>query len=122
MKDLKFRAWDEFNGQYWHSQNFHKLSLFFDRMEALIDGENELIFERYTGLIDSDTKEEIYENDIILYDNRLGIIKWTSHGFNGVYTNGDGSWDDEWEDGISHYGKIYKRGNIHQNMNLLDED
>jgi len=124
-REIKFRGWFQgINGQeYWAYGYLVKQA---NGNWELTDGETFWTVDnvgQYTGLIDSKTKEPIYEDDIILYDNRLGVIKWTGHGFNGVYTNGDGSWDDEWEDGISDYGKIYKRGNIFENPELLkDED
>ncbi len=118
-REIKFRAWTGENIVFVHTLDIYPDSQNCRVNTVVASHYDKWPLMQFTGLVDSETKQPIYEDDIILYDNRLGIIKWTGHGFNGVYTNGDGSWYDEWEDGISDYGKIYKRGNIYENPELL---
>lgn len=37
-REIKFRAWDKFNGCYWHSDKFENLADFFTKIQILIDG------------------------------------------------------------------------------------
>lgn len=70
-------------------------------------------------LITVKDKVEYYESDIVVVDNRLTALTYTGVGFNGVYFNDDGSWDDEWEDKLSLRDKWELRGNTTDTPELL---
>jgi len=114
MKNLKFRAWDKFNAQYWYSEKHENLGDFFKKMQHLIDGDNDIVFEQFTGSIDKNGKE-IYEGDIVKANQEtIFQIEWfideseyCCNGF-GFKTNG---WLSTELDVI---------GNIYENPELLN--
>ena len=126
MKNLKFRAWDKFNGCYWYSDNYKNLADFFTRMQELIDGKNELIFEQFTGLCDKNGKK-IYDGDIMRHKDAtipedLGFeIIWNEYLFFAIRIrkNIDGTNEK------SKFGKYFEYceiiGNIHENPELLNQ-
>lgn len=118
IEEIKYRAWDKFNDQYWYSERFDHLSKWFASMEELEAAGNELIFECWTTNKDIN-KKDIYSGDIVVADRRLTSIQQTTSGFNGVYHNDDGSWDDEWEDNIWSCRDIEVKGDVHKNMDLF---
>ena len=60
MTFLKFRAYDNFNGCYYHSENYKNLAEFFTECQKYIDGGNDLKFEQFTGKQDGN-KKDVYE-------------------------------------------------------------
>jgi len=135
IQEIKFRVWDKFNGVYYWSDAYTRLSSFFASMQALIDGENELIFERLTGvfdkagLFDKDGRErwesDLYELRVNGIDSHVEIVtcevKWSDlvggFGFHRI------SEDSEQPDWIGMTDKniigIKYLGNIHENPELL---
>jgi uncharacterized phage protein (TIGR01671 family) len=118
MRELKFRAWDKFNACFWESDG-KNLSEFFTRMQYLIDGDNELIFQQYTGMKDKKGKE-IYEGDIIHfktsfendnddydYSEKPFVIEWNKHAaaFKPFHLNARWRCDVE---GVEVIGNIYE--------------
>ena len=53
MREIKFRAWDNFNGEYVYSEhmnaptNKRRLSTFFENCAYAEEGENRIIIEQY---------------------------------------------------------------------------
>lgn len=130
MRDIKFRAFHKKENRMiypaskrndtcmvFEETGWFIVDHFTGKMETILKCEDGELMQ-YTGLKDKNGVE-IYEGDIIKADNRITCIQWTGNGFNGVYMNDDLTWDDEWEDSISRYGKIELLGNIYQNPELL---
>jgi len=65
MKELKFRAWDKFNEDLIHSNNFDYLFLFFIEVQKRIDGGNDIQFLRCIGRKDKNGKY-LFEDDIVV--------------------------------------------------------
>jgi len=122
MREIHFRAWDVFNGIYYHSKESN-LYRFFKCVEEAISGGNTVVVEQYTGLKDCKGKD-IYEGDILdwkhfyVYGDTDGIKKVDVVVFRaGAFV-------------CKRYGKLardfgYQQpceiiGNIHENPELLE--
>ena len=114
MRELKFRAWDGEN--LVEKLSIGKMELFDDmlgfRFQHFDCDPEEVIFEQYTGLHDKNGRE-IYEGDIIQYDDETGFIR------NLVF------WDDKRAMYVISNGELWQIedievvGNIHENPGLL---
>lgn len=63
-RQLKFRAWDQFNAVFYYSDKYKNLAKFFVDVQKYIDGGNYIVIEEFTGLNDVDDID-IYESDIV---------------------------------------------------------
>lgn len=124
MQEIKFRA--EYKNKIYNVESIY----FEDEMISLFDktiyGEvikvkiSEVNLMQYIGLKDKNGKE-IYEGDIVETKTSIISIEWTGHGFNGVYYNSDGTWDDEYEYDIFR-SQLEVIGNVYENKNLLNNE
>ena len=62
--EMKFRAWDQFNGVYYYSDKFKNLAKFFLEVQKYIDGGNDIVTEQYSGQKDI-CDSFIYQNDLL---------------------------------------------------------
>lgn len=115
MKTIKYRAWDKFNSCYWYSENYEILGEYFIKMQFLIDGENTLIYEQFTGLKDKNGKE-VYEGDIINLEDVICPVTWDDGGFQMITSKNQGK-SALIQDRVRHFEVI---GNIHENPELIN--
>lgn len=80
-KDLKLKAWDSFNGCYYYSKHYKKLSAFFKFIENCIAGGNEITLYQSTNLEDKYRKEIYFDCDII----RVHDYEWSEKHACGYY-------------------------------------
>ena len=110
MREIKFRFWDDKVKKYiYHDEIFYTGAI-------EIHNCGKIILEQFTGLKDKNGKE-IYENDIILIDEKNykmifedGCFQLDHYDNGDYYSGGDPLFTD--------YEKSEKIGNIHENPEL----
>ena len=77
MREIKFRAWDSQEMIYepsLYTDDFARnINQYFEYWQKIVDENERMIFMQYTGLKDINGKE-IYEGDIIEFDNEIKLI------------------------------------------------
>jgi hypothetical protein len=68
MKDLKFRAWDKFNAEYYYSDKFKSLASFFEQVKMAEDADSGIVVEQ--GF----TCQKRYEADVYVGDVYLCLM------------------------------------------------
>lgn len=69
MREIKFRAWDDFNAEYIYSERINtpprkrKLSIFFENCAYAEEGENKITIEQFTGLHDGTQWEDLTQEE-----------------------------------------------------------
>jgi uncharacterized phage protein (TIGR01671 family) len=114
-REIKFRAWTttvEWRCEIKHQMiPFDELVYFDDTLADFFAEDENFILMQYTGLKDKNGVE-IYEGDIVQYNNITGEIAWHQNG-----------WVIQWME-MQGYSYIYEQiieviGNIHENPELL---
>lgn len=129
MREIRFRFWDAFNGEYVYSSNYSSLFEFFRLYNVALEAGNNPILEQFTGLYDK-YNNTIYEGDIISNHpankhletdmwHQIILEKGCYKGKIIIHHAVGGGW---WIDNI---GKIDMNfyeiiGNIHENAELLE--
>jgi hypothetical protein len=116
MNNMKFRFWDNFNGEYFYSDKHEKLSSFFRLYEMALEGENKPVLEQFTGRVD-DNGVNIYKGDTVTHKFRriwktelhTSTVMWNEEYM--CYYLFDGTSNHRMRDDII-YNVI---GNIHEN-------
>ena len=108
-REIKFRIWNDYDKKmiYWNELLKNKLANIFT-----IPSYDKWLMQ-YTGLDDKNGKE-IYEGDIVKYENMTGKIMF----FNGSFIMSNFEETEEWELGVINE-EIEVIGNIYDNLELL---
>lgn len=108
-RDIKFRIWNDYDKKmiYWNELLKSNLANIFT-----IPSYNKWLMQ-YTGLHDKNGKE-IYEGDIVKYENMTGKIMF----FNGSFIMSNFEETEEWELGVINE-ELEIMGNIYDNPELL---
>ncbi len=120
-REIKFRVWDVENKEMLKVQELDFEPTFYDGRIAIrpdkyndyFDTED-MILMQYTGLHDKNGKE-IYEGDIVNYENMTGKIIF----LNASFIMSDFEETEEWELGVINE-EIEVIGNIYENSELLE--
>jgi uncharacterized phage protein (TIGR01671 family) len=119
MKELKFRAWDRRERKFWYFNGIFnerpwKETSTFSQYESIKKYADLEEPQQYTGLKDKNGKE-IYEHDIIEWNNERWLVRWGEYGWEifrqDIYDN-PLSYDFE----ITSFNLI---GNIYENPELI---
>ena len=119
-REIKFRIWDVENKEMLKVQELDfeptfyggKIAIRPDQYNDYFDTED-MILMQYTGL-DGKNGKEIYEGDIVKYENITGKIMF----FNGSFILSDLEETEEWELGVINE-EVEIIGNIYNNPELL---
>lgn len=119
-REIKFRVWDIKNKEMLKVQELDfeptfyggRIAIRLDQYNDYFDTED-MILMQYTGLDDKNGKE-IYEGDIVKYENMTGKIMF----FNGSFIMSNFEETEEWELGVINE-EIEVIGNIYENSELL---
>lgn len=119
-REIKFRVWDIKNKEMLKVQELDfeptfyggRIAIRLDQYNDYFDTED-IILMQYTGLDDKNGKE-IYEGDIVKYENMTGKIMF----FNGSFIMSNFEETEEWELGVINE-EIEVIGNIYENSELL---
>ena len=122
MQNLKFRAFDHFNAEYFYSENYGMVA-FWRSVNDRIEGGNKVTVEQLTGLLDKNGKE-IYEGDIlgdilmlpVAWCDACGGWQLVMQEYGCMNCEGDISWLEVVED----QNRREVIGNIHENPELLN--
>ena len=120
-REIKFRIWDIENKEMLKVQELDFESTFYggriairpDQYNDYFDTED-MILMQYTGIDDKNGKE-IYEGDIVKYENMTGKIMF----FNGSFIMSNFEETEEWELGVINE-ELEIMGNIYDNPELLE--
>lgn len=119
-REIKFRVWDIENKEMLNVQELDFEPTFYggriairpDQYNDYFDTED-MILMQYTGLHDKNEKE-IYEGDIVKYENMTGKIMF----FNGSFIMSNFEETEEWELGVINE-ELEIMGNIYDNPELI---
>lgn len=120
-REIKFRIWDIENKEMLKVQELDFEPTFYggriairpDQYNDYFDTED-MILMQYTGIDDKNGKE-IYEGDIVKYENMTGKIMF----FNGSFIMSNFEETEEWELGVINE-ELEIMGNIYDNPELLE--
>lgn len=121
MRDIKFRAWDK-NNNDWFNHDGGELYIELDGVinfgwngELMGDCTDRIILLQYTGLYDKNGKE-VYEGDILFDDHHdeYGLVRFEEGKFSVL-------WETTTDDLFENCDVLELSGNIYENPELLED-